>query len=158
MTAPGIVTNHAVLRYQQRVAPLSQEAVREVLGAPEVQSAISAGHQYFTLPTGHRAVFKAGRVATVLPLPVEIDPCPFCGTQMLRHKACFSHPHPSEGDCILRHYSFDMQKVADWNRRDSRSKPEGARPGTGLDAKHASGGARSAIAPNPPRSSRTPSP
>jgi ribosomal protein L32 len=43
--------------------------------------------------------------------------CPFCGTAMLQHKACFSHPHPAVGDCILRHYSFDKMKARDWNRR-----------------------------------------
>lgn len=48
---------------------------------------------------------------------VVLKACPFCGTAMLRHDHCFSHPQPDEGDCILRHYSFDKQKAKDWNTR-----------------------------------------
>ena len=36
---------------------------------------------------------------------------------MHKHKNCFSHPRPANGDCILRHYSFDKQKARDWNTR-----------------------------------------
>ncbi len=43
--------------------------------------------------------------------------CPFCGTAMKQHKTCFSHPYPKEGDCLLRHYSFDKPK--EWNARSS---------------------------------------
>jgi hypothetical protein len=50
--------------------------------------------------------------------------CPFCGTAMLRHDHCFSHPQPAEGDCILRHYSFDKQKARDWNRRSDEESGE----------------------------------
>jgi hypothetical protein len=44
-------------------------------------------------------------------------PCPFCRTEMHNHGHCFSHPRPAKGDCIIRHYSFDRQKIAAWNTR-----------------------------------------
>lgn len=50
-------------------------------------------------------------------MAVYLKRCPFCGTEMVDHGHCFSHPMPKQGDCILRHYSFDKQKAGDWNRR-----------------------------------------
>jgi hypothetical protein len=44
-------------------------------------------------------------------------PCPFCATAMHQHKHCFSHPWPTKGDCLLRHYSFDNNKIGSWNSR-----------------------------------------
>jgi hypothetical protein len=48
----------------------------------------------------------------------EPQPCPFCATEMHRHKHCFSHPRPASGDCVLRHYSFDNNKISKWNTRN----------------------------------------
>jgi hypothetical protein len=36
---------------------------------------------------------------------------------MHRHKHCFSHPRPTSGDCLLRHYSFDNRFAGKWNDR-----------------------------------------
>jgi hypothetical protein len=43
--------------------------------------------------------------------------CPFCGTEMRQHEHCFSHPRLPKGDCVLRYYSFDNDKVDEWNTR-----------------------------------------
>jgi hypothetical protein len=51
----------------------------------------------------------------------ELLPCPFCETTMQQHEHCFSHPRPAEGDCIIRHYSFDNNKRDAWN---TRAKPQ----------------------------------
>lgn len=48
---------------------------------------------------------------------LDLSPCPFCGTEILDKGNCFFHPMPNQGDCILRHYSFDRAKAKDWNRR-----------------------------------------
>lgn len=54
-----------------------------------------------------------------------LEPCPLCGTKMLVHEHCISHPKPAKGDCLLRGYSFGVPSLyatmdevaANWNRR-----------------------------------------
>ena len=59
---------------------------------------------------------------TPSPSEVELLPCGHCGTAMVNHGHCFSHPRPASGDCILRHYSFDINKADKWNTRTSSAR------------------------------------
>lgn len=64
------VTNHACLRYQERVAPVSIEVARQRLsGAIEIFAANFAAQfeVFIRLPHGQRIVIKDHSVITVLP-------------------------------------------------------------------------------------------
>jgi hypothetical protein len=61
------VSNHAVLRYQERVAPVSMEQAREILSSPAIQRAAEFGATYVRLGTGQRVVIQGQTVVTVQP-------------------------------------------------------------------------------------------
>lgn len=61
------VTAHAILRYQERVEPVSDECAREILSGPLFQTAAKFGARYVRLGTGQRIVIEQGIVKTVLP-------------------------------------------------------------------------------------------
>lgn len=65
--APLVVTGHAIMRYQQRVANLPETLVIAALTTPAIQRAASFGAEYVRLGTGHRLVIRQGRVITVKP-------------------------------------------------------------------------------------------
>lgn len=60
------VTNHACLRYQERVAPVSIEVARERLSSAVIEQAAAFGAMFVRLGTGQRIVIHDGRVITVL--------------------------------------------------------------------------------------------
>lgn len=84
-----LITDHAVLRYRQRVADLPDEAIRAALASPAICLAAGIGAPFVRLPGGQRVVLRRwprGRafIATVLPenvgagaLACEKDPDPF---------------------------------------------------------------------------------
>lgn len=61
------VSNHAVLRYQQRVAPVSMEQARAALSSTAIQRAAEFGATYVRLGTGQRVVIQGSTVVTVQP-------------------------------------------------------------------------------------------
>lgn len=62
------VTAHAVVRYQERIANLSDDDVRARLDTPAIRAAIKFGAPYVRLGSGHRVVIANGAVVTVLPV------------------------------------------------------------------------------------------
>lgn len=61
------VTLHAVERYQQRVANVSDAEARAALSCRNFQLAADFGAPFVRLGTGHRVVIEQHRVVTVLP-------------------------------------------------------------------------------------------
>jgi hypothetical protein len=61
------VTNHAVLRYQQRVRAVSIDEARQALDTPTIRTAATIGAPYVRLPSKHRVVIANHAVVTVLP-------------------------------------------------------------------------------------------
>lgn len=61
------ITNHAILRYQERVAPVSMEQARAILGSAMIQAAAAFGARFVRLAGNQRVVIKDGSVVTVLP-------------------------------------------------------------------------------------------
>lgn len=61
-----VATNHAILRYQERIERLPMEEVRGILEADELRDAVARGCQYYTLEGGHRAIIAGRRIVTVL--------------------------------------------------------------------------------------------
>ena len=62
------VTAHAIQRYRERVADVTEDAARTVLSGPVFQIAVQIGAGIVRLGTGHRAVIDDGCVITVLPV------------------------------------------------------------------------------------------
>lgn len=62
-----IVTNHALVRYRERIANASDEAIRLALDTPAVRTAIQFGAPFVRLGTGQRVVLDQDRVITILP-------------------------------------------------------------------------------------------
>jgi hypothetical protein len=61
------ISYHAIVRYQQRVSPVSAEEARQRLSSKIIQTAIEFGARHVILPQGQRVVITAGSVVTVLP-------------------------------------------------------------------------------------------
>lgn len=61
------VTNHAVLRFQERVANVPAETVKAMLSAPLFELAVSLKATAVVLSTGQRVVLSGADVVTVLP-------------------------------------------------------------------------------------------
>lgn len=68
-----IITQHAVLRYQQRVEPVSADIVRERLSGRAFVTAIAFGAKYVILSTGARAVIEGKTIVTVLPKEARLN-------------------------------------------------------------------------------------
>ncbi len=62
-----IITSHAIERYQERVANVSDDEARLALASPAVRAAALFGCKYVRLATGQRIVVEDGIVKTVLP-------------------------------------------------------------------------------------------
>ena len=62
-----LVTDHAVLRFQERVRPCTDQEARTALSTPAVHAAALFGAQFVRLATGHRIALKGHVVITVLP-------------------------------------------------------------------------------------------
>lgn len=68
------VSNHAVLRYQQRVAMVPIDEARAALSSPVIEQAAIFAHNAsceVRLPTGHRLVIRDHCVITVKPKPLR---------------------------------------------------------------------------------------
>jgi hypothetical protein len=61
------ITAHAIARYRERVADLSDEAIRAILSSPAIQAAAVFGAKYVRLGTGQRVVISEGAIVTILP-------------------------------------------------------------------------------------------
>ncbi len=61
------ITNHAIVRYQQRVENLPADLVEKALDTPAIRKAINFGAPYVRLGTGQRVVIQKGIIVTVLP-------------------------------------------------------------------------------------------
>lgn len=66
------ITDHAVLRYQERVACLPDEAVRAALSSKAVHHAARIGAPFVKLCTGQRILLRGHTVITVLPIGQHI--------------------------------------------------------------------------------------
>jgi hypothetical protein len=60
------VTQHAIERYQERVANLPEDQVRQILSSPFINTAADFGAIYVKLATRHRVVIEDGFIVTVL--------------------------------------------------------------------------------------------
>ncbi|AYJ87652.1 hypothetical protein D3Y57_19145 [Sphingomonas paeninsulae] len=61
------VSDHAVLRYIERVIGLDVEAVRVKIASPTVQKAVDFGCETVVLGTGQRIILHGDVAVTVLP-------------------------------------------------------------------------------------------
>lgn len=61
------ISPHAIHRYQERVANISDEAAHDALDTKAVRLAAQIGAPYVKLGTGHRIVVEDWVVVTVLP-------------------------------------------------------------------------------------------
>lgn len=66
MAAP-ILTRHAIIRYQERVAALPEAEIARALDCPAVHRAIEIGAPFVRLGGGQRLVLDGPRIVTVLP-------------------------------------------------------------------------------------------
>jgi hypothetical protein len=61
------VTKHAIERYCERVANVTQDAAVAALSGPTIQKAVQFGARHVILGGGQRVVIEQGRIITVLP-------------------------------------------------------------------------------------------
>lgn len=61
------VTRHAIDRYRQRVADLTDDEIAAILDSPTIRDAIAFGCRSVKLGTGHRVVLRGDKVVTVNP-------------------------------------------------------------------------------------------
>lgn len=61
------ITLHALLRFRQRVADLTDEQIRTTLDVRAVHVALAIGAPFVRLPTGQRLRIRRGIIVTVLP-------------------------------------------------------------------------------------------
>lgn len=61
------VSQHAIDRYRERVADVTEEAARQALSSVTIAAAIAFGAHFVRLGTGQRVVIEGDRIITVLP-------------------------------------------------------------------------------------------
>lgn len=62
-----ILTRHALQRYRQRIADLSDDEIHTALDTPAMRAAIEIGARAVILPSGHRAILgDNGVVVTIV--------------------------------------------------------------------------------------------
>ena len=66
MPEPVTVSRHAMDRYRERVADLSDAEIFARLSSPTVELAAEFGAPFVKLPTGHRVLIREGTVVTIL--------------------------------------------------------------------------------------------
>lgn len=62
------VSQHAIERYQQRVADVSEAEAEAALSTPAIKAAAAFGAEFVRLGTGHRVTLQNGVVVTVQPV------------------------------------------------------------------------------------------
>lgn len=65
-SGPSHVTNHAILRYQERVESIPMEAVKARLSTTGIRAAIAFGVRIIRLGCGAQLIIEEGRIVTVL--------------------------------------------------------------------------------------------
>lgn len=73
MPEPVTVSRHAMDRYRERVADLSDSEIFARLSGRTFEIAVELGAPMVKLPTGHHAVLRDCTVVTVLPSDCSID-------------------------------------------------------------------------------------
>lgn len=73
MPEPVTVSRHAMDRYRERVADVSDREIYEALTTPTFELAVELGAPMVKLATGHHAVLRQDTVVTVLPSDVSVD-------------------------------------------------------------------------------------
>jgi hypothetical protein len=63
------VTDHAIVRYLERVKGIDMDIIRAELASPTAEIADKFGAPIVILSSGHRVVVRNGCVSTVLPKP-----------------------------------------------------------------------------------------
>ncbi|WP_347271647.1 hypothetical protein [Rhizorhabdus histidinilytica] len=63
------VTDHAIVRYLERVKLIDMDIIRQEIASPVVQLAADFGAPVVILRTGHRVVVRDGCVPTILEKP-----------------------------------------------------------------------------------------
>jgi len=66
MPEPLTVTRHAMDRYRERVADLTDREIFTVLSGPTFELAAEIGAPFVKLPSGHRALIRDSTVITIL--------------------------------------------------------------------------------------------
>ncbi len=61
------ITSHAIARYRERVACLTDEQIEAELSREVIRRAIAFGARYVRLGTGQRIVLDGATIVTVLP-------------------------------------------------------------------------------------------
>jgi len=61
------ITQHAIERYIERVAPVTPDEAREALDCPAVRTAAQIGARFVRLHGGQRIVLQGCTVVTVMP-------------------------------------------------------------------------------------------
>lgn len=61
------LTQHAIARYQERVANIPPAAVVAVLDTPAMRAALRFGARAVKLRSRHRVVIREGRIVTITP-------------------------------------------------------------------------------------------
>lgn len=67
MPEPVVVSRHAIDRYRERVADLTDHEIFAALTTPAFELAVRLGAPMVKLPSGHHAVLRDDTVVTVLP-------------------------------------------------------------------------------------------
>jgi hypothetical protein len=65
------ISSHAISRYRERVAALTEAEVRAVLDTPRIAEMIEFGAREIVLGSGHHAVVADGAIVTIRPKPFE---------------------------------------------------------------------------------------
>lgn len=73
MPEPVTVSRHAMDRYRERVANVSDREIFEALTTPTFELAVELGAPMVKLPGGHHAVLREDTVVTVLPSDASVD-------------------------------------------------------------------------------------
>lgn len=73
MPEPVTVSRHAIDRYRERVADLSDREIFAALSGPTFELAVELGAPMVKLPGGHHAVLREETVVTVLPSDASVD-------------------------------------------------------------------------------------
>lgn len=64
---PVFVTDHAIERYRERVGPMPESAIRQILTSDVITAAAALGCKSVKIDGGVRAIIKDGGVVTVVP-------------------------------------------------------------------------------------------
>lgn len=67
------VSRHAMDRYRERVADVSDREIFAALTTPTFELAVELGAPMAKLPGGHHAVLRQDTVVTVLPSDASVD-------------------------------------------------------------------------------------